>query len=73
MLEERAALVSGGGRSSVRAIARRSAQSRAQVIVADINDAGGNETVEDIQRGAFQTRRRRRRPVATGHAARGTT
>ena len=50
MLKEKVALVTGGGSGIGRATALLFAQNGARVLVADINEAGGQETVDAIRR-----------------------
>jgi NAD(P)-dependent dehydrogenase (short-subunit alcohol dehydrogenase family) len=49
-LEGRTAIVSGGGSGIGEAVARAYAREGARVIVADIDEDGGNETVEQIRK-----------------------
>ncbi len=51
-LENKAALVSGAGSGIGREIALKYAAEGAQVIVSDLNESGGNETVEIIKKNA---------------------
>jgi len=47
-LQQRAVLVTGGATGIGNAIARRFVQEGAQVVIADINDAAGNQAAEDV-------------------------
>src|SRR6185437_15000121 len=56
-LEGKVAIITGGGSGLGRAMAQRFVAEGASVLVADVNDAGGQETLDaigDAERTAFQ-------------------